>query len=72
MNFSQALDALKEGKNLTRSGWNGKGLFVTMQVPDVNSKMGRPYLYMNPDNDKLVPWLPSQTDIFGEDWSVVE
>ena len=31
MNFGQALKALKEGKKVTRSGWNGKGLFVVYQ-----------------------------------------
>lgn len=29
--FSQALVYLKAGQKLTRTGWNGKGLFVVMQ-----------------------------------------
>ena len=33
MNFVQAIEALKEGKKVQRTGWNGKGLFVFMQVP---------------------------------------
>ena len=33
MNFGQAIEALKEGKKVAREGWNGKGLFVFMQVP---------------------------------------
>ena len=33
MNFGQAIEALKEGKKVQRTGWNGKGLFVFMQVP---------------------------------------
>ena len=33
MNFGQAIEALKEGKMVRRTGWNGKGLFVFMQVP---------------------------------------
>jgi hypothetical protein len=32
-NFGEALAALKEGKRVSREGWNGKGLFVFMQVP---------------------------------------
>lgn len=28
LNFGQALEALKEGKFLTRKGWNGKSMFV--------------------------------------------
>jgi hypothetical protein len=31
--FGKAIEALKEGKRVCRSGWNGKGLFVFMQVP---------------------------------------
>jgi hypothetical protein len=31
--FGFAIKALKEGKRVQRSGWNGKGLFVFMQVP---------------------------------------
>jgi hypothetical protein len=32
-NFGQAVEALKQGKMVQREGWNGKGLFVFMQVP---------------------------------------
>ena len=28
MNFGDALEALKEGKKVFRSGWNGKGMFL--------------------------------------------
>ena len=33
MDFGGALKALKEGKMVQRTGWNGKGLFVFRQVP---------------------------------------
>ena len=33
VNFGEAIEALKQGKRVTRSGWNGKGLFIFMQVP---------------------------------------
>lgn len=29
MNFGMAIEALKEGKCVTRRGWNGKGMFLT-------------------------------------------
>ena len=29
-----------------------------------------PYIYMKTADDKLVPWLASQTDVFSEDWEV--
>ena len=28
MNFGQAIEALKEGKKVTRKGWNGKGMYL--------------------------------------------
>lgn len=30
LNYGQALELLKQGKFLTRKGWNGKGMFVYM------------------------------------------
>jgi hypothetical protein len=33
MNFGKAVEALKEGKRVSREGWNGKGLFIFQQVP---------------------------------------
>jgi hypothetical protein len=35
MNFGQAIEALKEGKMVNRSGWNGSGLHVVKQIPAV-------------------------------------
>lgn len=37
-NFGEAIEALKEGKRVARSGWNGKGMFVFKQVPSPISK----------------------------------
>lgn len=31
--FGQAIKALKQGKRVARQGWNGKGMFIFMQVP---------------------------------------
>ena len=33
MNFGHAIEALRAGKCLRRSGWNGKGMFVCKQNP---------------------------------------
>ncbi len=77
MNFGEALTSVKQGKKIARSGWNGKGMWVELQVPDAHSKMTLPYLYLNYPADAQntpgarVPWLASQTDILAEDWSVV-
>ena len=47
MTFSKALDLLKQGKRLCREGWNGQGIFIELQVPDENSKMTVPYLFID-------------------------
>jgi Protein of unknown function (DUF2829) len=72
LTFSTALVFLKEGKRLQRSGWNGKGMWLALQVPDAHSKMSLPYVYMKTVDNKLVPWLCSQTDMLAEDWQIVE
>jgi hypothetical protein len=80
VNFGHALEALKAGQSVQRSGWNGKGLTLKLQVPDAHSKMTLPYIYMEyPTNvpnpgapaGARVPWLASQTDVLADDWAVV-
>lgn len=71
ISFSGALLALKDGRRVARAGWNGKGMWVALQVPDAHSKMTLPYLYMKTADDKLVPWLISQTDALADDWTVL-
>lgn len=66
--FSIALEGMKRGEQWCRTGWNGKGMFVEVQVPDEHSKMRRPYLYMSPVGGELVPWVASQSDLLAEDW----
>jgi hypothetical protein len=86
MNFSAALEALKDGKRIARSGWNGKGMFLFL-VPGSNFKVNRepllsimgegaevtyrPHIDMKDAEGKVVPWLASQTDILANDWEVV-
>lgn len=38
MDFGTALQELKRGNKVARSGWNGKGLWVELQTPDANSR----------------------------------
>ena len=33
-NFGEAIEALKQGKLVTREGWNGKGMFIFMRPAD--------------------------------------
>ena len=70
MNFGQAIEQLKLGNKVSRKGWNGKGMWLGLQVPDANSKMSLPYIYMKTADNNLVPWLASQTDMLCEDWEM--
>lgn len=85
MNFSQALDAMKMGQRLARSGWNGRGMFVfyvagadfVVNLQPMLSVVGeqvayRPHIDMKDAEGKVGPWTPSQTDILADDWVVVE
>jgi hypothetical protein len=68
--FGSAIKALKAGFKVCRRGWNGRGMWLALQVPDEHSKMTAPYIYMSTADGKLVPWLASQTDVLAEDWEL--
>lgn len=86
MNFSEALDAIKAGGRVARSGWNGKGMFVFL-VPGSVFKVNREpllsilgegtevryhgHIDMRTADGMIVPWLASQTDLLADDWATV-
>ena len=84
MNFGKAIEALKKGERVARSGWNGKKMFLFLVKPvEIGYKKELPEQYescehitsiaMKTADDKiLVGWLASQTDILAEDWEIVE
>lgn len=85
MNFGQALQAMKAGQKMSRSGWNGKGMFVYLvpaasypvQAGAAKSHFGEgamvPYnAYMaikNVDNT-VSTWVPSVNDCLADDWGI--
>lgn len=87
LTFSIALALLKDGKRVSREGWNGKGMFIFL-VPGSTFKVNRaPLLGIYPEgteinyhahidmktaDGQIVPWLCSQTDMLADDWSEVE
>lgn len=71
MDFGDALRKLKDGERVTRLGWNGKGQFLELQVPDEHSKMTLPYIFITTVQAARVPWLASQTDMLAADWVIV-
>ncbi|MAC32235.1 MAG: hypothetical protein CME38_01355 [Haliea sp.] len=82
MTFGQAKEALKAGQRVCRAGWNGKGMFLFMvaggawgfetDVDGVDGLDTLPFVAIKTADEKLVPWLCSQTDALAEDWEVLE
>jgi hypothetical protein len=86
LTFGLAIEALKAGKRVARSGWNGKDQFVYLikggQLQDVlkygyGEYIGEPTIQSalamkTTKNQIQVGWLASQTDMLAEDWVIVE
>lgn len=72
INFSSVLNFFRDypehNLKFAREGWNGKCMYISLQIPDENSKMTRPYLYLKTAQGTIVPWCPSQTDLLMDDW----
>lgn len=45
MDFGKAISALKEGKKVARTGWNGKGMYLILVpgTPEITPRAGTPY-----------------------------
>jgi hypothetical protein len=86
MNFGQAIEHLKNGQKVARSGWNGKDMFLFL-VPGSTFKVNRApllgiyeegteveyhaHIYMKTAQGYVVPWLASQSDMLSDDWVLV-
>ena len=65
--IGEVIARLREGKSVTRTGWNARHQLY-LQLPDANSKMTLPYVYIKTAGGALVPWLCSQADLLGVNW----
>ena len=80
LNFGLAVEAVKKGFKIARQGWNGKGMWLMLVKTPPTAAMHvdgdcygfLPYIQMKTVDDKMVPWLASQTDILAEDWQIVK
>lgn len=63
-----AVRMLKEGRRVRRTGWNGQGMWLEIQNPGSLGPMTVPFVYMKTADQKLVPWLCSQTDLLAVDF----
>ena len=88
MSFSQALEIIKAGGRVARSGWNGKNMFLFLVAGSKNLTVNREpllsilgegatfdyhaHIDMRTADGTIVPWLCSQTDMLANDWVIVE
>lgn len=84
MNFSEALNAVKNGKKAKRAGWNDKDQFIELatnvsfvrpngEVVNVNHKdMGNTAIAFHGTSGIQLGWLASQADMLSEDWEVID
>ncbi|MCY9007185.1 MW1434 family type I TA system toxin [Peribacillus frigoritolerans] len=71
MDFGKALEVLKQGGKVTRTGFYNENIWIELQVPDTHSKMTKPYLYMVKYEDKFPVDLSCES-ILAEDWEVIK
>jgi len=86
MTFSEALELIKSGCKVSRSGWNGKNMFVFLVhgsrflvnrppllgiYPEGTEISYRAHIDMKTADGSIVPWVASQTDLLADDWELV-
>lgn len=76
LSFGGAVEALKAGLKVSRAGWNGKGMYLTLIFSGNAMHQGyamQDCVGMKTANNLMQPgWLASQNDILAEDWEIVE
>ncbi len=86
LTFGLAIEALKLGKNVSRAGWNGRGMFVflvagsnfTVSRPPLlgifeegHPITYRPHIDIKNVDGSISTWVPSIGDCLAEDWAVI-
>lgn len=74
MKFGEVLELLKEGKCVSRQGWNGKNMYVTktkLYTPE-NIQIDNDCLVLYNVHGSYNTWIPSITDLLAEDWKIAE
>lgn len=63
MNFGEAIAALKTGKKVARSGWNGKGMWLILVpgTPSINCVEGTPYFKAGITSCEILPHIDMWT-----------
>lgn len=75
MKYGQALEALEQGKQVTRKGWDGNGMslmYVKGWTADRLYNEEAALLMVSKTADgQLFSWVSSQADRLAEDWQIV-
>lgn len=63
MNFGQAIEALKAGAKVSRTGWNGKGMWLILVpgTPTVNVVEGSAYYKAGVTSCEILPHIDMWT-----------
>lgn len=86
MSFSQALEAIKAGKSVTRLDWNGKDQFVYLLPGEQLAKatgygfgeyIGEPtftatLVLRNAQGNLVCGWVPSIGDLMADTWEIAQ
>lgn len=82
MNFGEAINAMKNGKRVGRSGWNGKNQYIELasNISYTNSHgelinanheaIGNQAVAFVGTSGVQLGWLASQADMLANDWEV--
>ena len=80
MTFSKAIELLKQGRKLSRAGWNGKKQYIELatnisyidsdgNIHNVDhTEMGNKAIAFVGTSGTQLGWLASQSDMLSEDW----
>lgn len=87
LGFGQALELLRRGHAIARTGWNGKGMFVYLVPANrypaatdaAKSHFGadsmvpyNAYMALVGADGRVSTWAPSGSDALAEDWVIVK
>lgn len=70
MNFGEALNLIKKGKEVTRTGWNGKRMYVYLVLGQDGAITIRQQLNMKAADGSYGSWAISHTDALADDWEL--
>ena len=72
MDFGIALNELRAGREVMRTGWNGKGMSVGLMTGgELGGVTMLPYLFLRLPSAAYIPWTVSQADVLADDWEVL-